>query len=114
MSTYGIELPCAPDYDLVQQMRDKHDEYVRKSLKWDQIRLDFLEKIALAWLEGEGRLGTIIEQLQDAPIRDRFDLEGYLRHNGARDAKALGAQVMRALAETVLTAVEAIDDEQPF
>jgi hypothetical protein len=73
-----------------------------------------LAKVALAWLEGEGTLGTIVEQLADAPIRDRFDLDGYLRHNGARDAKALGAQVMRALAETVLERVEALTDDQPF
>jgi hypothetical protein len=29
-------------------------------------------------------LGVIVDQLTDAPIRDRFDLQGYLRHCGAK------------------------------
>jgi hypothetical protein len=114
MSSYGIEIPYPPEHDHFQEIVERHDEHVRKALKWEQIRLDFLSKIALSWLEGEGTLGTIVEQLTDAPIRDRCDCEGYLRHNGARDAKGLGQQLMRMLAETVLEHVEGIDDDTPF
>jgi hypothetical protein len=114
MSTYGIEIPYPPEHDHFQALLEQHDAHVRKALQWPQIRTDFLAKIALAWLEGEGTLGTIVDQLTDAPIRDRFDCEGYLRHNGARAAKGLGQQLMRMLAETVLEHVEAIDDDTPF
>jgi hypothetical protein len=114
MSVYSVDVPYPEPYDHAQAMLEQHDEHVRKALKWEQIRLDFLSKIALTWLEGEGTLGTIVEQLTDAPIRDAYDLQGYLRHNGARDAKALGQQLMRLLAETVLEHVEAIDDDTPF
>jgi hypothetical protein len=114
MPAYGIEIPYPEPYDHAQAMIERHDEHVRKSLRWEQIRLDFLAKIALAWLEGKGVLGTIVEQLTDTPIRDAWDLQGYLRHNGARDAKGVGQQLMRMLAETVLAHVEAIDDQTPF
>ena len=114
MPTYGLSMPSLPEEDHAQALRDQREAYVRQALQWEQIRQDVLETLALAWLEREGRLGVIVDQLTDAPIRDRFDLEGYLRHCGARDAEALGRQVMTLLAQTVLAHVEALDHHTPF
>ncbi len=114
MSSYGIEVPHPGPDDHAQALRDQRDARVRTSLNWPLIRQDVLEKLALAWLAEEGTLGAIVAQLTDAPIRDRWDLEGYLRHCGPRDAKGLGLQVMTILAQVVLRHVEAIDDAQPF
>jgi hypothetical protein len=114
MSAYSIDLPTPPEEDHLQAQRDRQEAQIRQALNWHLIRQDVLEKLALAWLEGEGRLGVIVDQLTDAPIRDRFDLEGYLRHCAPRDAKALGQQVMTLLAQVVLAHVEATRDAQPF
>jgi hypothetical protein len=114
MSHHSLEVPYPAPDDQAQACRDQRDASVRQALQWPQIRQDVLEQLALAWLAREGRLGVIVDQLTDAPIRDRFDLEGYLRHCGARDAEALGRQVMTILAQTVLAHVEAIDYDTPF
>jgi hypothetical protein len=107
-------VPHPEPYDRLQEALERREAHIRTSLRWEHIRTDFLTKLALAWMNGEGTLGEILEQLRDAPIISRWDLAGYLKHNGARDAKALGQQVLTLLATTVLEAVEAVNDEVDF
>jgi hypothetical protein len=113
MSTYGLEIPYPEPYDFQQELRDRRDEEIRRRLDWGEIRTDFMTRLCLDMLNGEGKLGEITANLKDAPILSPWDLRNYLLSTAERDAKALGLQVQRALAEAVWRAVQEADDATP-
>jgi hypothetical protein len=110
MRSYGIEIPDRPEDDVMQAMRDTRDEEIRRSLKPERLRTDILEQICLGMLTHGHAFNAMLQILLDAPIRDEFDLHGYLKYCAPRDAEMLGRALMQAAGEATLRQVREVDD----
>jgi hypothetical protein len=104
------EIPYPEPYDHQQAMRDAHDEHVRKSLKPERLRTDILEEICSGMLTYGHLFNHLLQTMLDAPVRDEFDLHGYLKYCAPRDAEKLGRALMRAAGEATLRQVREVDD----
>jgi hypothetical protein len=112
MPVYNIPLEYPPEYDTRQEQRDQWMERIRQSLNWHEIRLECLERICLGFLERGHTFNALLQQLEDVPIRDTFDLDSYVKYCGPRDGQKLGQALMRIAAEVCLKHVQEADDAQ--
>jgi hypothetical protein len=110
MAAYNISIPEPLPDDARQEQRDAQLERIRQSLDWGAIRIAVLERVALDMLTHDGPIGTVVDQLEDAPISSRWDLDAWLRWCGPRDSAKIGKALMQIIGEACLKAVQEADD----
>jgi hypothetical protein len=111
MSTFfPPQLPQPPDLDHAAAMRDARWEAVKARLNWAGIADEFVRQLTVRFQCRHHPLAAILAALQDAPLEDHFDLEGWLQTVTTGEKLRLGEAVLRLFGEAQLHILSQLDD----
>jgi hypothetical protein len=113
MSSYGIEIPYAPEEDRGQARRDAQDARIRGRMSRSAYLADIQQRFAEAMRETDTPLEELVTMMFDAPIRDLYDHRAFL-NSQMRDAKRLGQALLKIVADASLSAYQEASDDEPF
>jgi hypothetical protein len=99
MAVYDIFVPEPSDIDHTADLRQRRYDDMKRRLKWDDIRLKWLEQACLSWLTPGHPLHELVADLQDAPLEDRWDLDGFIKHLPTRTKARIGEALIKCLGE---------------
>jgi hypothetical protein len=108
MAVYSIDVPERNSIDSLAEQRELRDAAVRARMSKKAYKDAILQRIADAMDDDRHPLGELVEQLFDAPLRDRYDYNAFLN---MRDGRRLGATVLCAVCEASLEAYQDADTE---
>jgi hypothetical protein len=106
MSVYSIDVPELNSIDSLAEQRERRDERTRARMSKKAYKDAILARISEAMDDRYHPLGELVDQLFEAPIRDRFDYKAFLE---MRDGRRIGATVLCAVCEASLEAYQDAD-----
>jgi hypothetical protein len=117
MSSDGVDLPPHEAFDRNQEKAEARWQQVQRLLNPTAIRARWLELLDDATDRRDHPLRALLEVMRDAPVCDRYDLDGWVQSMPLRAKTALAESVIRCLGESVLHDVSRVLrelDDTPF
>ena len=118
MSSNGVDLPPQEAFDRHQEKAEERWQQVQCLLDPTRIRERWIELLDDATDRPGHPMAALLQVMQDAPVCDQDDLDGWVQTMPRRAKAALAEAVIRLLGESVLTdvsrVVRELDDDTPF
>jgi hypothetical protein len=118
MASMGMNLPPRYEFDRNQEKAEARWEQVQRQMNPTSIRERWIELLDDATERHDHPLAALLQVMADAPVCDRYDLDGWVATMPTRAKLALAEAVMTLLGESVLTEVGRVvrdmDDTTPF
>jgi hypothetical protein len=107
------QLPQPPDIDRAAEMREARWQALKSRLNWAVIAEEFLGQLNARLACPHHPVAEVFRDLQDSPLEDAFELDGWLHYTPPREKARLGEAVLRLIAEAQLHILAQLDD-RPF
>jgi hypothetical protein len=118
MSSDGVDIQPHEAFDRNQEKAEERWQQVQRLLDPTRIRARWLERMDDATDRRDHPLRALLQVMQDAPVCDSYDLDGWVQSMPLRAKAALADSVVRLLGESVLHDVSRVlrelDDDTPF
>jgi hypothetical protein len=117
MDSTGLSPINLPEFDRHQEKAEARWQHLQRHIDWDTVEERFLELVGDALTRRGHPLRQLIDVLKDAPVVDRYDVDGWCESARDRDQHALATAIMRLLGEAQLAEVSRLlaqDDDVPF
>jgi hypothetical protein len=114
MSSVGIEMPHPDEVNRAAETRARQWEDLCQRIDWSAVTEEFLSRLRTRLEPGSSPLWEhVVGALQDAPLADAQELDGWCRHTRLRVAEKLGRFLMQLYGEAQLKVMAQLDD-RPF
>jgi hypothetical protein len=110
---WNVDVPDRPEYDAIAEQRAMQDARIMSRMNRAVFLSDVAERFAEAIRESDTPLEELCTMMFEAPIRDLYDHRAFLGSQ-LRDAKKLGAAIMRIVADVSLQHFQGAADDEPF
>jgi hypothetical protein len=118
VSSMGMNLPPRYEFNRDQEKAEERWQRVQRLLNPTYIRERWIELIDDATERREHPLAALLQVMRDAPVCDRYDLDGWVQNMPLRAKQALADAMIKLLGESVLHEVSRVlrdlDDDTPF
>jgi hypothetical protein len=113
MSMVPHNHPQPSDIDRAAEMREARWQALKCRLNWAVIAEEFLGQLNARLACPHHPVAEVFRDLQDSPLEDAFELDGWLHYTPPREKARLGEAVLRLIAEAQLHILAQLDD-RPF